>query len=364
MLTEKLALAHELSTLRPEIEHLRSQASSHQATVAEKLALQRQVSTLQVELETEKRASHRAITKGERGSAKEAKLEEQVEDLQAQVSKERRAREQAEKEAKRTVADIEAKKSVLETRLEGVQGKLRSTKNRLSEVQTQLQKVEADMAAASADTSRNTRKRITQIGGDSEIGTPGVAITKGKRTGARVGKMTIAPGKSDFSTTPLLPNSWKFSTEHTIETPVKGRPEPSVTVKVQPTLATIDDTTSQDFTTLDTSLEPPKSANPIPIILPQVEERPDSDITITESSKAINTAQRLKKEEAEPKKKKRRLLVGATGKTLFDDDDAEPKKNAQDVKSFRRVRGAMPTETGKFGQFSPLKKDRKALPGR
>jgi hypothetical protein len=59
LLTEKLSLDRELTILKPEVEHLRSQAIHHQNVLSEKLALQRQISTLEVEIETEKRAAQR-----------------------------------------------------------------------------------------------------------------------------------------------------------------------------------------------------------------------------------------------------------------------------------------------------------------
>lgn len=81
VLTEKLALARELSTLKPEVEHLRSQATQSQTLLAEKLALQRQITSLEVELETEKRASTRRAQKDEKDSEKEAKAQDQLMEL-------------------------------------------------------------------------------------------------------------------------------------------------------------------------------------------------------------------------------------------------------------------------------------------
>src|SRR5206468_8938564 len=76
LLTEKLALSRELALLKPELEHLRSQATYHQTTLSEKLALQRQVSTLEVDLETEKRAAQRASRKESKNNENDAKLQE------------------------------------------------------------------------------------------------------------------------------------------------------------------------------------------------------------------------------------------------------------------------------------------------
>ena len=63
LLTEKLTLTRQLSTLKPELEHLRAQAANQQSIIAEKLALQRQLATLEVELDSEKKTSKRALLK-------------------------------------------------------------------------------------------------------------------------------------------------------------------------------------------------------------------------------------------------------------------------------------------------------------
>lgn len=98
LLTEKLSLARELAALKPELEHLRSQALSQQTLLAEKLSLQRHVSTLEVELETEKRASKRAAQKSQ-ASDRETELQNQLDILNKDIIKERRERDKAHKEA-------------------------------------------------------------------------------------------------------------------------------------------------------------------------------------------------------------------------------------------------------------------------
>ena len=95
-LTEKLALARELGTLKPELEHLRSQAVYQQAVLSEKLALQRQVNTLEVELETEKRAIKR-ISEKSKNKDKELELQQKVEELQKELSREKREKDKARK---------------------------------------------------------------------------------------------------------------------------------------------------------------------------------------------------------------------------------------------------------------------------
>lgn len=102
ILTEKLSLSRELAILKPELEHLRSQATYQQSVLSEKLALERQVSTLEVELETEKRSSKRAMDKN-KNKEKELELQQQLDDLQKELAKEKRDREKANKEAEKAI---------------------------------------------------------------------------------------------------------------------------------------------------------------------------------------------------------------------------------------------------------------------
>ncbi|KAK0108376.1 hypothetical protein ONS95_003187 [Cadophora gregata] len=97
LLAEKLSLSRELATLKPELDHLRSQASSQQTILAEKLALQRQVSTLEVELETEKRAIKRAAQRSQT-SERETELQTQLDSLNKDLIRERWEQNKARKE--------------------------------------------------------------------------------------------------------------------------------------------------------------------------------------------------------------------------------------------------------------------------
>jgi len=123
ILTEKLLLARELATIRPELEHLRSQAAYQQTVLSEKLALQRQVSTLEVELETEKRASKRAMEKSKK--EKELDLQQQVDDLQKELSEEKRERA---KDRQAAEDEWNADRKRLQEQLEDLQGKLAKEK--------------------------------------------------------------------------------------------------------------------------------------------------------------------------------------------------------------------------------------------
>jgi hypothetical protein len=263
ILTEKLSLARELATLKPELEHLRSQASYQQTVLAEKLALQRQVSTLEVELETEKRASKRAAQKSRNSDAeielqsqldqlqkdlarekrerekarKEMELEHQcqVEELQRELAQEKRAREKnrkenetdlqdrleelqkdlarekrdgekARKEAEKDLKSSETRISVLESKLDQFRTKLRATKDQLKECEIELSQARA--AASSRDIAvKNPRKRrALEMSTDVEIGTPDGVAMRGKRPVTKRGRMdqTMMGEKSTFSITPFL----------------------------------------------------------------------------------------------------------------------------------------------------------------
>jgi hypothetical protein len=95
VLTEKLALARELSVLKPELEHLKLQAATVEQLTAEKLDLQHQLTNAQCEVEKAKREAQRAFAK-RRNTVFEIAQEEQVDDLKRQLQKEKRARERAE----------------------------------------------------------------------------------------------------------------------------------------------------------------------------------------------------------------------------------------------------------------------------
>ncbi|KAK4947112.1 hypothetical protein LTR10_013883 [Elasticomyces elasticus] len=103
--TEKLAMTRELSVLRPELEHLKTQAANAEILMAEKLALQRQISEVQCEVENAKREARRALAK-RRNTGVEIAQEEQMDELRRQLKKAERARVRAEEAADVTQADL------------------------------------------------------------------------------------------------------------------------------------------------------------------------------------------------------------------------------------------------------------------
>jgi hypothetical protein len=93
LLSEKLSLTRELTLLKPEVEHLRSQLAHQKEVLAEKLALERQLNALEVELANEKRSAQRAQQRTEpQDDEAEEELRQQVESLQKQLADAKRAK--------------------------------------------------------------------------------------------------------------------------------------------------------------------------------------------------------------------------------------------------------------------------------
>jgi len=136
LLTEKLTLSRELANLKPELEHLRSQAIYQQAVLSEKLALQRQVSTLEVELETEKHTSKRALEKS-KSIDRELELQQQVDDLRKDLAREKHGRGKEQKGAEK---ELEAGRRALKRATE--KG---GNKEREIELQQKLDEVKAEL---------------------------------------------------------------------------------------------------------------------------------------------------------------------------------------------------------------------------
>ena len=130
ILSEKLALSREISSLRPEVEHLRAQVESNTGLLTEKLALQRQLTTLQVELENEKRAAARAL-------AKQGKKMEQDEDLRNQLEEVRQELATEKKERMKAEAGL----TKAEKAMEKVQADLESQQQSTEQLQAKIEKL-------------------------------------------------------------------------------------------------------------------------------------------------------------------------------------------------------------------------------
>ena len=419
LLTEKLSLSRELAALRPEIEHLRSQATSHQTLLADKLSLQRQLSSAQVELETEKRATQRALTREEGKHEQDAMWEAKIDELQSDLAKERRERQKAERESQKVVAEFEGKKTILESRLDAFRNKLRMTKDQLKETQDELQSIRATARAkpalaasktAPAEAARNPRKRsLAQVDTDATIGTPGVVpAAKRNKRGS-----TLPGDKSAFSITPFLNRTASVAPESppgektAVEDQLIAAVDDDVQSNdVEPTVEspsvkiTKDDSKNQSkkvtvskvsSAIASTKAGPGRKKKIVPALEQVQEEENDENLPPATSRLAVTAVPTTKpkikvmdfndrfSEEPTILRKKRKLLGGGLGKTLFDDDDGEMNK-ASDRGLFGAVRGfgtvgkslgngrlgprvGLGASVGGFGAFSPLKKDRKAIGG-
>ena len=411
LLTEKLTLARELASLKPELDHLRSQVASHQTLLAEKLSLQRQLSTVQVELETEKRATQRTLLKEGKSQAEDAKLESRVENLQADLAKERRERQKIERDAQKASTELENKNTALESRLDAFRNKLKTTKDQLKETQTALQKAETSAIAASSRTAasanpaipvvKKSRKRAAvEMDADTMIGTPG-DLPVAKRN-----KPSTLPGeKSMFSVTPFLNRTASVvpgSPSSDIGKNEGGDPEelstsPSRTSKTKAQVAselrgkgksassTVHANKPGILETVKASKaisRPPPARKPKAApVLEEVAEEDNDDNERPTAAPIKPTASESVPDETvndgiEMKKKKRKLLGSALGKTLFDEDEGDVLKGDRGivggVRGFGTLarggfggtkflpRTALGASASRFGTISPLKKDRKA----
>lgn len=406
LLTEKLTLARELSALKPEVDHLRSQAALHQSLLAEKLSLQRQLSTVQVDLETEKRATQRASAKEGKLQAEDAKFESRLESLQTDLTKERRERHKVEREAQKDSIESENRITTLESRLDAFRNKLKSTKEQLKEAHTSLQAAQASNhgkqgRASSTSLAANPRKRAAaQIDAGTIIGTPGdLPVAKKSKRGP-----TLIGEKSTFSITPFLNRTASVAPESPPSDNVSGDDEEHVrgsdrlpgntNQKVASSEATSDPVEMSDAikdvvkgrksgilenakTGKINSRAPARKTKAAPTLEQVAEENIEnrgSTTSMSEPTVAKDSSKETFCGVLEMKKKKRKLLGGGLGKTLFDEDEGDALKGERellggvigfgtlgkgglDAPKFG-LRKAVGLSSSTFGAISPLKKDR------
>lgn len=415
LLTEKLTLARELSALRLELDHLRSQATSHQSLLAEKLSLQRQLSTVQVELATEKRATQRALAQDEKSQLGDAKLESRLESLQADLVKERRERQTVERVARKDSTESENRITTLESRLDAFRNKLKSTKEQLKDTQRSLQTAQSSnhskpnraSASMNPETSLmgNPRKRgAAQIDVDSILGTPGeLPATKKSKRGT-----TLIGDKSTFSITPFLNRTASVAPESppldnaqgtdemnnkgfehlSGNTSQKAASPKAITNTVDVSLA-LNNVVQADKpgmfrnakTSTFNSRAPPARNTKAAATLEQVEEEDygnvGSETDLREPAAIKDSSKNAFQGVFDIRKRKRKLLGGGLGKTLFDEEEGDSLKGDHGllvgVSGFGapggrglRIPGTDPRKANgpnlsTFGSISPLKKNRRVL---
>ena len=413
LLTEKLALAREVSSLKPEIDHLRSQANSHQSVLSEKLALQRELNTLQEKLLVEKRASDRATSREKKSQTEEIRLFEQIETLQAEVGKERRERHILETESQNLSASWETKTRNLESRLDVLRIKLRTVKDQLKDCQEELQAARSTTQVGvgrpsfntnARDTGKDIRKRTASlVQDDTMIGTPGDvrAVKRSKQASALPGD------KSTFSITPFLNRTTSVEPGD----PSRGilssdTDQENVTAVAAPAL---DSPTAEEGRTLSRnspSAKPgtnkaqrkltgsfvsekaksrknnirrpaarkPQSSTILEKVTEEAHDTTAEPATTATMGAEVDSVVGDTTMNLDAKRKRRKLLGGGLGRTLFDDDDNEAVRG---VRNANKVRQNVPAPVrvslggpkagflsggpvSGFGGFSPLKKDRKA----
>jgi hypothetical protein len=404
LLTEKLALSRELANLKPELEHVRSQATSQQSALSEKLALQRQLSSLQVELETERRALERAKANDSKQSDQDAKLKIQLDEIRKELAKEKSDRQKKDKQVAKEAAEWETQRTILDSKLEAFRTKLRSSKDQLKETQEELQKAQAAVFERRVSVVDNPRKRnIARFDPDATIGTPGDfhAAKRNKRAS------TALPGdKSTFSITPFLNRTLNIAPEspEAEEAAAKEISDDQRTEKENAVPATATEVTEQDppFPVISRGSTKPagakagalsiatqkgnsraKARKPSSLsILEKVaeegneENEGDEKVDEPQASTAIlkgkAKAAPAETQNAQPKKK-HKLLGSNRERTLFDDDDAEAPKDTRKnlfggTIGGLNMRGGRALSIPKGGlrvglgptEFSPLKKERKS----
>ena len=415
LLTEKLTLARELSTLRPEVEHLRSQVASQHSLLTEKLSLQRQFTTCQVELETERRSTQRLLAKEGRLQAQDSLYEGRLEEIQGELAKERRERQKMERQAQKISTEWENQKITFESRLETLKNRLQSANDQLQEKQrkgqsappfTEVTKGSAAVGGVRENAGRNPRKRnITQVDPDKVIGTPGTlsASKKSKRAS------TLPGDKSTFSITPFLNRTVSLAPDSLVnEQSHSGEEEGSGTVTdlldvlqnpngassaTEPCKAQAVVGCSEDGRKRNLGLKgrtkpgktsigiPPTRKKPLnaPPLERVTEEGHDEESeTLTIAQPKVTDHEHMDdtvSDDIDAKKRKRKRLGGGPVRTLFDEEEGEVPKGGRGLLVGARKFGAPGRVTfggPKFGErarlglahdalstFSPLKRDRR-----
>ena len=415
LLTEKLTLARELSAMKPEIDHLRSEAASYQLLLAEKLSLQRQLSTVQIELSMEKRATQRALTREGKVQAEDDKLESRLESLQMDLAKERRERQKIERKAQKDSTNSNDRITTLESRLDAFRNKLKSTKELLKGAQTSLQTAHASNQSNpchvpgtvnSTSSMANPRKRAAaKMDANTLLGTPGdFSVAKNSKIGP-----SLIGEKSTFSITPFLNRTASVAPESSPTNNASGDDEAhakvfdatstdisrkavassmalSDMVDISHTLANVAQSNKPDMlqkakpSKLNSVAHPARKTKVGPTLEQVAEENvevADSATKMLDSTTKGKSSNHASHEGLGLKRRKRKLLGGFPGKAVFGEDEADALKDDQalliGVSGFgavgnRRVRVAdidsrrvTSPNVSIFGAISPLKKDRKLL---
>ncbi|KAL9039097.1 MAG: hypothetical protein Q9214_005014 [Letrouitia sp. 1 TL-2023] len=385
LLTEKLAMARELSNLKPEIDHLRSQASSHKSLLAEKLSLQRQLENLRAEFEEEKQSTKRTLPQESIFATKDKRLENQVQELKTELKKERLEKQKLGRELQRVTGNSEAQKLALQSQLDVLKDKLKSARAQLKKSQARVksdevsqEKVPHKPTRSNAVAAKSRKREAVQMESDAVIGTPGL----GPETKRRKRASTLPGDKSTFSITPYLNRTASVPPESSprqVESSdVEGeellsrvhdipKGELIASKRGQATHATIEEANQtgewpgalenakankNDRKRLST-----REKSSIGPVLQTVAEEED-DTSHDTSSRAPTHLQ--KDHKTDTKNGFRKLQGSGAAKTLFDDEGlfAPSFTNGGRIIAKPRMLLGKSSSTASFGAISPLKRDK------
>ncbi|KAH6667015.1 FtsJ-like methyltransferase-domain-containing protein [Plectosphaerella plurivora] len=208
ILAEKLRLTRELSTLKPELEHLRAQMTHHTNVVAEKLSLERQLNTAEVELEAEKRARREVAKRGDQGKQVEEELRRLLKDAEKRVAIEKKERERQQS------AEAQARTEMLEQRLEALRAKLRAAQadrnsnkpNAIQDEHTHDSGRGAPLRKGTTQQPINRKRSAHEMSIVNSTGSSPDSMDMNNRKAAkkRAAEQSFAGEKSLFSVTPFL----------------------------------------------------------------------------------------------------------------------------------------------------------------
>jgi hypothetical protein len=155
ILTEKLALAREVDTLKPEVEFLRVQAGTNKELLSDKLGLQRQVTTLQVELENAQRTAQRAMSKAGKNHD-QSELDLQLDEMQKKLREAKLACREAEQDADqlRHELDVEKRAAQRTNKQAKTDGHFAGLAERAEELETRLNKEKSNRQKAQKEVDR------------------------------------------------------------------------------------------------------------------------------------------------------------------------------------------------------------------
>lgn len=173
MFSEKIALSHEVATLKAENDALKAAQETAKANLAEKLTLQRQLTNVQLELENERKASKRSAASATEWSETQKKLNKEITDLKQSLTKETRAREKAETATNKMKDDYETRISVMQSKLEATNRKLEVLKKKPATTSTPVKNLKrpSSLALSELEQSAKRAKIISRPGAISEFST-------------------------------------------------------------------------------------------------------------------------------------------------------------------------------------------------